>query len=132
MKNNFLVRLIFIIGLSQCCMTVTAQAYVGKNKKETQLLLAKKSGLTPRLVYDSTGTCVREVYTAAQLSQCETILTKLTADTAYGWKRINENQIISKFALQLLVEVHEVKEGCRVQILQTAWTKDLYDLLLQQ
>lgn len=132
MNATTLLRLVFLLGFCPLWMHAAGQTFVGKTKKETQTLLAKKSEGAPRLVFDSAGICIREIYTAAHLPQCEKMLTQLTADTAYGWKRINENQIISKFALQLLVEVHEVKEGCRVQIHRTAWTKELYELLLQQ
>jgi hypothetical protein len=49
----------------------------------------------------------------------------------YGWLRINENQHISGFKHQILLEFQDEKAPYRLQVLRTAWTKELYELLLK-
>jgi|GEM_PF-427893 len=106
------------------------QYFVGKSAtwcKENRPLNA----LRPELVYDKEKICIREIYWRKEMGDCEKVASQLTSAASYGWIRINENQWISKFEDQLLVEIHEVNKGCRTQVHRTAWTKELYELLLK-
>ncbi len=106
------------------------QHFVGKTK---EWCTQKSSGaqLKPTLVFDNKNECTREIYWGKEMPDCENIVKLLTKDSTYGWIRINENQWVSNFDSQLLIEVHEIEKRCRTQILRTAWTKELYELLLK-
>lgn len=118
----------YFLALGTTCY---GQDFIGK----TEYWCKKNSPagvLKPSLEFNKDKICTREIYYADQMATCEKIVEQLTRDTALGWIRINENQWVSNFASQLLVEIHEVKKGCRTQVLRTEWTKELYDLLLQK
>ncbi|MBM3412015.1 MAG: hypothetical protein FJY19_01330 [Bacteroidetes bacterium] len=123
---------LFTIALSFFVFTSSSygQYFVGKSAswcKENRSL----SALSPALVYDKENICIREMYWREKMDDCEKIVSQLTSVASYGWIRINENQWVSKFEDQLLVEIHEVNKGCRTQVHRTAWTKELYELLLK-
>ena len=107
-----------------------SQFFVGKKKSEIKGL--KIDIEKPELVFDKDGICIREIYKTPTLNDCNKIVEKMLKDSSYGWIRINENQVVSNFSKQRLMEVLENTGGCRVQIHQTAWTKELYELLLSQ
>lgn len=119
---------LFICFLTTGFFQVQAQSYIGKIKKE--IVLLEGAAFKPSLVFDEKNTCIREIYEHDSLEDCNKQVAKIFQDTSYGWIRINENQIVSNFSHQRLIEILEINKGCRVQIHQTAWTKELYNLLL--
>jgi len=108
----------------------SAQFFIGKKKSEIKQL--KIDIQKPALAFDKSGICIREIYEAPTLNDCNKIVEKMLKDSSYGWIRINENQVVSNFGKQRLIEVLEINGGCRVQIHQTAWNKELYELLLSK
>ncbi|MBM3158755.1 MAG: hypothetical protein ACKO33_06960 [Bacteroidota bacterium] len=123
---------LFTLGLCLFAITATGfcQNFVGKSAawcKENR----SRSLVKPSLIYNHEKICIREVYFGKEMAVCEKLVVQLTKDPTYGWIRINENQWVSKFEDQLLVEVHEAEKGCRTQVHRTAWTKELYELLLK-
>ncbi|NDB53195.1 MAG: hypothetical protein EB025_03855 [Chitinophagaceae bacterium] len=127
MKLLYTILLFFFITQGT---TASAQFFIGKKKSEIKRL--KIDLQKPELVFDKSDICIREIYEAPTLNDCNKIVEKLLKDSSYGWIRINENQVVSNFSKQRLIEVLEINGGCRVQIHQTAWTKELYELLLSR
>lgn len=56
-------------------------------------------------------------------------LARLLAIEKYGWKKINENQYISKFEDKLMIELPTENQSNSITIIRTDWTKILYDML---
>ena len=125
-----LYYIILLCMLSTVFYQSEAQSFIGKKKKT--ILLADKTEVSPLLVFNKNNICIREMYEYDNLEDCNKQVAKIIQDTGYGWIRINENQIVSNFSHQRLIEILEINKGCRVQIHQTAWTKKLYELLLSK
>lgn len=47
-----------------------------------------------------------------------------------GWKKINENQYVSKFEEYLMIELPVDKNAYTISILRMEWSKLLYDILM--
>mgnify|MGYP003348900128 CR=1 FL=1 len=119
---------LFFCFLTTAVFQLKAQSFIGKKKRE--IVLIDGATFNPSLVFNEKNICIREIYEHDSLEDCNKQVAKIFQDTSYGWIRINENQIVSNFSHQRLIEILEINKGCRVQIHQTAWTKELYNLLL--
>jgi hypothetical protein len=53
----------------------------------------------------------------------------LLAKEKYVWKKINENQYISKFEDKIMIELPTENKSNSITIIRTDWTKILYDIL---
>lgn len=125
---KFFTVLVFFISLF--IVPAQGQSFIGKKKSEINIISNKVS--KPTLIFDENKICIREIYDLSNLSACNKLVEEMLKDTSYGWIRINENQVVSNFINQRLIEVLETNKGCRIQIHQTAWTKELYELLLNR
>ena len=78
--------------------------------------------------FDHSGKCITETVS----STCETCIDKdlaaILAINRYQWKKINENQYVSRFEDKLIIELPVDKKD-KYTILWTDWTRTLYDLL---
>jgi len=83
-----------------------------------------------RYGFDSLGKCNKEKITAA----CDTCLyLKLQGilnTGSYKWKKINENQYVSRFEDYLMIEISVNKQEFAFTIHRMSWTQLLYDILL--
>lgn len=80
--------------------------------------------------FDSAGKCIREKVTAS----CDTCiyakLQSILSIQSYKWKKINENQYVSRFEDRLMIELSIKKEEHSFYIHRMEWTHLLYDILL--
>jgi hypothetical protein len=80
--------------------------------------------------FDSLGKCMREKVVAG----CDTcIYAKLQSILnigGYKWKKINENQYVSRFEDRLMIERSINKQEHSFYIHRMEWTQLLYDILL--
>ncbi|MDZ4806965.1 MAG: hypothetical protein SGI96_01705 [Bacteroidota bacterium] len=56
-------------------------------------------------------------------------LKKLLSEKKYEWKKINENQYVSKYAARRMIELPPLNNNFSYTILKTDWNKDMYKLL---
>jgi hypothetical protein len=79
--------------------------------------------------FDRSGKCQSEKV----MPGCDTCLKKylqaVLADKKYEWKKINENQYVSKYAAKMMLELHGENKDAAYTILRTEWSKEMYDLL---
>lgn len=80
--------------------------------------------------FDSTGKCIREKVTASCDSCIYKKLQSILNIQSYKWKKINENQYVSRFEDRLMIELSINKEEHSFYIHRMEWTQLLYDILL--
>lgn len=80
--------------------------------------------------FDSLGKCIREKVIAS----CDTCiyakLQSILSIQSYKWKKINENQYVSRFEDRLMIELSINKQEHSFYIHRMEWTQLLYDILL--
>lgn len=83
-------------------------------------------------VFDKQGLCVTET-TNTRCDSCHDGYLKIVMDKKkYSWKKINENQYISRYEDGLMIELFPEGEIRSFSILRVEWTRELYDLLLKE
>ena len=139
-------------------MSLPAQSLVSKSrtelKKELDKFVEANSGKSPKLTeseksltlsimspgtkqvshvfsFDPAGICSAEKIIAACDSCLKEELNRVLEEKNYEWKKINENQYISKFADQLLIELPVDNKDFYFTIFRAQWTKEVYDILLK-
>ena len=82
--------------------------------------------------FDKNGKCQNEfiLYTCQNCyaKTLQTILSK----TSYKWKKINENQYISRFEDKLMLELPSEKDVYKIYIIRANWNKIIYDMITGQ
>lgn len=80
--------------------------------------------------FDSLGKCEKEKI----ISNCDTCvfskLQRILNIELYKWKKINENQYVSRFEDRLMIELSVNKQEHSFYIHRMKWTQLLYDILL--
>lgn len=80
---------------------------------------------------EGTGNCTAE----RTFTSCEACfrqqLEEILALRSFEWKKINESQYISKFSDYVMIELQEDGREFSISLLKTAWTRELYDLLMK-
>lgn len=70
------------------------------------------------------------------IARCDSCFTKylqgVLDQEKYGWKKINENQYVSKYSYRLMLEFPPENKDFSYVILRTDWTKELYRTLTNQ
>jgi len=153
------MRYIIFILLLFFPATVYSQQYFDKSKsevkKELEAYLLDNKAINPALtetdstlvlmVNDPVAQTARFIYgfdratgqcnyqrTEAGCNSCyKNYLNNLLGQKSYDWKKINENQYVSKFADRLLLELPVEAKDYSFALFKTQWTKELYDLLLK-
>lgn len=150
MKKSFLiVTLLFpILCCSQIWVNMNKQSIkmefdlikkdntaINLNISETDstLLIEKTTSLTSRIDYsfqfDKNGLC-KSVKTIYDCTPCYTKgLAVLLKIEKYNWKKINENQYVSNFEENLMIELPTDNDTNSIHLIRMEWTKVLYDLL---
>lgn len=131
-----------LIGKSKSSVKKHLQEYTAKNdslavsmtETDSTILYSIKPGksLAADFIYsfDKSGNCISQ-YVKASCDSCyKKYLQNALNEEKYGWKKINENQYISKYKYQLLIELPGDESNFSFVILRTGWTKKSYDLLL--
>lgn len=79
--------------------------------------------------FNKAGKCWFEKVTAGCDSCFRKYLSALLAQKKYEWKKINENQYISRYADQLMIELPGNDKDYSFTILHTEWNREVYDML---
>ena len=83
-------------------------------------------------VFDKKGLCITETVNT-RCDSCHDGYLKLILDkTKYAWKKINENQYISRFEDNMMIELFPEGEIRTISVLRADFTRELYDLLLKE
>ncbi|HEV7780668.1 MAG TPA: hypothetical protein VGO58_05355 [Chitinophagaceae bacterium] len=150
-----MIRIIIFLFLF-APVTAFSQNFIGKTrshvKKELEKTIAKNDSLTITLSdndstlvfsykegkvqpvdfiygFNKAGKC-RSEKTIARCDSCfKKFLTAALGQKKYGWKKINENQYISKYSAQMMIELPANETDFSYSILHTEWTKELYESL---
>jgi hypothetical protein len=96
-------------------------------------ILVQVNNLTQLIyVFDEKGLCLTET-TITRCDSCHDAYLKVVLDKKkYNWKKINENQYISRFEDNLMIELFPEGEIRSFSVLRTDFTRELYDLLLKE
>lgn len=126
-------RYLIVISLSLFSTTfLKAQQYLDLSKEKTATLLKKDKKHKPTLHFDEKGFCDIEGYQYENKTDFEKKLQEILKVQSFEWIKINENQFVSNFKEQRLVEIFDEVSPYQVRILRTAWSKELYELLLKK
>ncbi|HRE38418.1 MAG TPA: hypothetical protein PK092_08225 [Chitinophagaceae bacterium] len=80
--------------------------------------------------FDSLGRCLREKVIAGCDTCIHSKLQSILNIQSYKWKKINENQYVSRFEDRLMIELSVNKQEHSFYIHRMEWTQLLYDILL--
>jgi biopolymer transport protein ExbD len=109
-----------------------AQQYLDLSQKQTLLLQKKDKKNKPTLHFDEKGRCDIEGYQFVSKTDFEKKLQQILDIQSYEWIKINENQFVSNLKGQRLIEFFDEAAPYQVRILRTAWSRELYELLLKK
>lgn len=83
-----------------------------------------------RYTFDpESGKCMTEETVSSCESCYRKYLDRLLAMKKYEWKKINENQYVSRFSDYLMIEIQQDDNEFSFTLIKTDWTRPLYDLL---
>jgi len=83
-------------------------------------------------VFDAKGLCMTET-TNTRCDSChDGYLNVILEKKKYGWKKINENQYISRFEDNMMIELFPEGEVRTISLLRADFTRELYDLLMKE
>lgn len=88
--------------------------------------------LTVVFVYDARGLCESEIFICPGDMLFTRQLEKILGKTKYQWKRLNENQFVSRFEDGLLLEISPEPPQRLFTVIRAGWTREIYELLLKQ
>ncbi len=110
------------------------QATISLLKDTVKVIPADSRATDPVFIYlfDESGRCKSETI----ITRCDSCLSRLLqaalAQKKYEWKKINENQYISKFEDKLMIELPPENPDHSFSFLRVDWTRELYDLLIKE
>ncbi len=79
--------------------------------------------------FNRSGKCQSEKVIASCDSCFNKFLKKTLDQKLYEWKKINENQYVSKYAARRMIELLPANKDLSYTILRTDWNKELYRML---
>ncbi len=79
--------------------------------------------------FNKAGKCQSEKIIAGCEACYQKYLKAVLTEKKYEWKKINENQYVSKYAARMMIELPTDNKDYHYTILKTEWTKELYDML---
>lgn len=82
--------------------------------------------------FDSAGICNTEKFITDCKNCFEKQLHLLIDQPRYQWKKINENQYVSRFEDRLLLEVAPDTDQYFFTLFRAVWTKEFYDILISK
>ncbi len=96
-------------------------------------ILVRVSQLTQLIyVFDEKGLCTTET-TNTRCDSChDGYLNAILDKKKYSWKKINENQYISRFEDNMMIELFPEGEVRTISVLRADFTRELYDLLMKE
>lgn len=138
-KFLYLVLLIFPLP-------VISQHFIGKTRAEiikelekktarstdsTIIYSANEEGMKAEFIYsfDKNGKCLLEMLKAADEGSYQYYLKATLAITEFEWKKINENQYVSKFNSYLMLELPGEALPHQFNVFRTEWSKEMYEMV---
>lgn len=138
-----------------CPLPAFSQHFIGKTMNEIKKALQKKAGknLNPSAtvhstdttitftvkeegkaadfsyVFDKNGKCLLEMVKAADDKSYQFYLNETLAEKDFEWKKINENQYVSKFSDFLMIELPGEILPNQFNVFRTEWSKEMYELV---
>jgi predicted metal-dependent hydrolase len=82
--------------------------------------------------FDAAGKCSYENVNTYCIACFKKYLDGVLNRKKYKWKKINENQYISKYSSKMMLELPAEENKLSYRILRTNWTRELYNLLQNQ
>jgi hypothetical protein len=83
-------------------------------------------------VFDEKGLCFTET-TITRCDSCHDSYLKILLDKKkFAWRKINENQYISRFEDNMMIELFPEGEIRTISVLRAGFTRELYELLLKE
>jgi hypothetical protein len=79
--------------------------------------------------FTKSGKCQSEKIIALCDSCFNKFLKHVLSQKKYDWKKINENQYVSKYAARIMIELPPENTDFYYTILKTDWNKNMYKLL---
>lgn len=79
-----------------------------------------------------TGKCITEETVSACESCYRKYLDRLLAMKKYEWKKINENQYVSRFSDYLMIEIQQDDNEFSFTLIKTEWTRPLYEMMKKE
>lgn len=137
-------------------VTGISQNFIGKSKAQVKKFLQKKilkndslditltdedlflrfsikagKTLPSNFIYgfNKSGKCQSEKIIALCDSCFNKFLTNILSEKKYQWKKINENQYVSKYSARMMIELPPENKDFAYTILKTDWNKNMYKLL---
>lgn len=114
---------------------IKAQSSLSPSVQETDstlILQLNEAGQIRQTIFGFdavSGKCSSEKQIASGKKEYNKLLQDLLSQKSFGWKKLNENQYVSKFSVQMLIELPQEENDYSFIIFRTKWTKELYDLL---
>lgn len=160
LNPSFMIRTLVFLYLA-LPGTLMAQDRIGKNKTDLRSILENfvtaNAAAKPALVvtdstftlsvidpgagpvqyrygFDKSGICITETISATCDSCYKMILQGILDREGHQWKKLNENQWVSKFEDHLLIELPvDPKQPADYffTIFKTDWSRDIYNMLLK-
>ncbi|HUR65237.1 MAG TPA: hypothetical protein VMZ03_02700 [Chitinophagaceae bacterium] len=151
-----MLRYLFLISLF-LPLTMTAQEYLGKTRAELRtelhkytttsgkaqiltetdstLVISPKDDAIRPVTYiyslDKKGKCIYEKIITTCKECFEESLQLVLSKNQYEWKKINENQYVSKYDAHVLLELPPDDNLYYLTIFPMNWTRELYELMLK-
>jgi hypothetical protein len=79
--------------------------------------------------FNKNGKCQMEKVIAGCDSCFNKFLKNVLSQKKYDWKKINENQYVSKYNTRMMIELPPENKDFSYTILKTDWNKNMYKLL---
>lgn len=118
--------------------TALRKAYPASNNqpsvypRKDSILVRVNSQSELIFVFDEKGLCTTETIN----TRCDTChdgyLKNILDKKKYNWKKINENQYISRFEDNVMIELFPEGEIRTISVLRADFTREIYDLLLKE
>lgn len=130
-----------LIGRSKAQVKKILQKQILKNDSlditltdnDSLLIFSIKAGKTlpADFIYgfNKLGKCQSEKVIAGCDSCFNKFLKNVLYQKKYDWKKINENQYVSKYAARMMIELPPENKDFSYTILKTDWNKNMYKLL---
>lgn len=151
MPRPLIQVILFISFTTLASLSIRAQEFIGKNKTSLVDKLNKQAGKSMAvstkdslliisysndagsfqkiLSFDEAGNCKAEKYLTASADNYKVLLESLIAEKKFEWKKLNENQYVSRFKDQLMIELPVKKDDHSFTVFYAGWTPELYKML---
>jgi hypothetical protein len=149
MPRPLMFQVPFIL-LIFCSLNTGAQQFIGKNKssiineynrpghnriiaKDSFLVLTytvTEAGTVDKLLsFNEADSCIAEKYVSSSPNTYKLLLDSIIAQKKFEWRKINENQYVSKFSDRLMIELPVKKDDNSFTVFHAEWTRELYNML---